>query len=582
MEKKLLVGIAIVALLLLVGVTSRDGKELTPQTEAPGELIRLGRFVLESDGTPLLEESFTLFFHPVDGYMLISQGTLSVGGEMISLAQQSQYDKDFLPLFYHLAAETPSGTQIISAQLGIAGLTMEVRVGLGRQSSVVADTSNIALLDNNLIGQYAVLLRAIRAETIDRNFTAAVPQLLTSLPARISGPNVVSFRSGEDVYEGKGFELQLADTAILLIEHEGVLVGLVNRTRGTVAYDVDRFPQGIDVEAEARHEPAAEGLVEHEIAFASGNLALAGTLTTPEGGMAPFTAAVFVHGSGPVDRDGNAVGLTMDAYRQLAHALARAGVASLRFDKRGVGASDGVFNSASRSDLLDDLHAAVEALRSQPNVNPDRIILIGHSEGAYLSLLLAAEDPSISGIILLAGAARPLDEITRWQVESLLKSQGATQAQIAAALLQQDQYIAFVESSEGEWGDYSVASLQEALPWLVETSAEQLLATPLALSWLREHYLDEPADSFRAVGVPVLSINGEKDSQVPASEAGLIRQLLEEAGNEDVTALVLADLNHLLRHHPEEPNLVYRHLDEPVDPRVIEAVTEWVIERFAR
>ena len=118
------------------------------------------------------------------------------------------------------------------------------------------------------------------------------------------------------------------------------------------------------------------------------------------------------------------------------------------------------------------------------------------------------------------------------------------------------------------------------MPWLTEEAAIQLKSTPLSLEWLREHYLDEPADMIRVVGVPVLLINGEKDAQVPASEAGLLDELLREGGNEDVAAVVLPDLNHLLRHHPEEPNLVYRHLDEPVDPRVIDAVTEWATERL--
>jgi len=77
-----------------------------------------------------------------------------------------------------------------------------------------------------------------------------------------------------------------------------------------------------------------------------------------------------------------------------------------------------------------------------------------------------------------------------------------------------------------------------------------------------------------------LIVNGEKDAQVPSSEAALLEEILREGGNGDVTVYVLPDLNHLLRRHPEEPNLVYRHLDEPVDPRVIDAVLDWASERL--
>jgi dipeptidyl aminopeptidase/acylaminoacyl peptidase len=153
-----------------------------------------------------------------------------------------------------------------------------------------------------------------------------------------------------------------------------------------------------------------------------------------------------------------------------------------------------------------------------------------------------------------------------------------SEEQIVEALKQQDQYIAFVRESTGQWSDYSAQQLQEALPWLTQEAAQQLLATPLSLTWLREHYLDDPLKAIRQVTCPVLIINGEKDLQVPAAEAEQLRITLVEAGNDDVVALVLPDLNHLLRHHPGEPSLVYRHIDDPVDPRVIEIITEWLAE----
>jgi hypothetical protein len=80
---------------------------------------------------------------------------------------------------------------------------------------------------------------------------------------------------------------------------------------------------------------------------------------------------------------------------------------------------------------------------------------------------------------------------------------------------------------------------------------------------------------------PVLIVQGGKDFQVPSGEAQLLSSALKEAGNSDVTLALLPDLNHLMRHHPEEPNLTYRHLAEPVDPGVIEAVTEWVVKHSA-
>jgi len=319
----------------------------------------------------------------------------------------------------------------------------------------------------------------------------------------------------------------------------------------------------------------------------SGDLSLAGTLRLPLADNDVYPAALFIHGSGPVNRDGNAVDLAtgnivmeIDVYRQLAAALSDVGIASFRFDKRGVGDSEGDAMLASRSDLLDDARAAIQALREQPEIDPNRIILIGHSEGSYLAPVLAVEDPDMAGVVLLAGGARALDAITRWQVESLLGQQGIEGAALEAALAQQDQYTAFVEASQGEWSDYTVAELQAEISWLSEDAAAQLKASPLALSWLREHYLAEPAEVITQLQDPVLIVSGEKDFQVPSSEAGLLSELLATAGNDDVIVYVFPDLNHLLRYHPEEPNLTYRHVNEPVDPRVIEVVQDWILERF--
>ncbi|UCF10716.1 MAG: alpha/beta fold hydrolase [Candidatus Bipolaricaulota bacterium] len=582
MSTKLLFILALVAgavAAVFVGLALRESP--AGQTaDAGGELIDAGRFVLRTNGAVVLDEEYTLFFHPADGYMLVSQATLFVAGEEIRLAQQTQYGLGFVPVAYQLAAETASGTQLVSAQMGIAGLTMEVRVGLSRQSAEVANVAPIALLDNNLVSHYVALLLALRVEALDRSFTAAIPQALLSLPAKADGPNQVMFRSGETVEKGKRFDLLIGDTSILLIAQDGRLVALINEAQGSIAYDVDRHPEGIELIAEDEGEDDAAEMDSRDVVFSSDGLTLAGTLSPSEEPRGPGPAVLFLHGSGPIDRDGNAPGLEMDAYRQLARGFSGAGIGSLRYDKRGVGESEGDARTASRDDLVRDARAAIAVLRAQPEADPTRVILVGHSEGAYLAAILAQEDPLIAGVVLLSGAARALDEITRWQVETLLRAAGAEEAQIAASLAHQDEYVAFVEQSVGEWADYDVAAIREALPWMTEGEAAALLDTPLGLSWLREHYLEDTEAILAGVTQPVLALHGDRDAQVPYEEAERIVAVLQAAGNADASALVLPELNHLLRHHPEEPNLVYRHLGEPVDPRVSDAVIGWILERF--
>ena len=582
MDNKILVIAAILGVILLVGVICP--REKLPvadrQGEVRGELVDTGRFILEQAGVPVIEETYTLFFSPEEGYILLSEATIAAGDETINLAQQYQLDRDFTPVVYHLGADTPSGSQIITAQMSPAGLQMEV-LGVSDEplTAEVPDSQNTLILDNSLISHYVVLLMAAETNAIDRDFTAAVPQALLSLPARLHGPDTVEFTSGETAYQGKLYELKLGDLSVYLVTHTGRLAGVAIPTQAALAYNADLFPQGIALELHEEPEAPVERLLEEEVSFESAGLTLSGTLALPEGITEPVPGVLFIHGSGPVDRDGNAPRMKMDAYRQLAHALAQSGIGSLRYDKRGVGASEGVSAKASRDDLVDDVRAALAALRAAEGIDPQRCFLIGHSEGSYLAPIIAAEDPDLAGLVLLGAAGRSLDQITRWQVETLARAQGMSEEQIAEALKQQDQYITFVKESTGQWSNYSAQQLQEVLPWLMQQAAQQLLATPLSLTWLREHYLDDPLETIRQVTCPVLIINGEKDLQVPAAEAELLCTTLEEAGNEDATALILPDLNHLLRNHPEEPSLVYRHIDDPVDPRVIETVTEWLKQR---
>ncbi|MCX6094683.1 MAG: alpha/beta fold hydrolase [Candidatus Bipolaricaulota bacterium] len=579
MNTKLLLILGAVLGVLLLAFVLPHSEGPTKGPDEMGTQIAAGRFAVEQAGVRLLDESYTLLARPEGGYILLSQGEIHAPDQTVKLSQETDYGRDYAPSSYDLTAESKTGRQTISARSAQSGLVMEARAGLVHQANTIKDAKEIALLDNNVVSHYAVLLLALRAGALKTTFTAAIPQLLVGLPAKAEGPEKVEFRSGDEVLEGTAFRVHIGDTAIVLVEREGRLVGLVNETQGIVAFDSAVLPKGFAIIEEPGQEGSRVG-IESEVAFPSGDLTLAGTLTLPASGREPFPAALLIHGSGPVDRDENAPGLKTDVFRQLAEALAASGIASFRFDKRGVGESGGDAASASRADLLDDVRAALDALRAQPEVDGGRIVLIGHSEGAYLAPIVVAEDPKIAGLVLLAGAARSLAEITRWQVETLLRLQGASDEQVSAALAQEDQYLAFVKGSEGEWDDYSFDELKRSMPWLTEQAASALVATPLSLSWLREHYTDDPQAWLRRVSVPVLVVNGGKDLQIPSSEADGIRAALAEGKNPEVTIRALDDLNHLLRHHPEAPSLTYRHLDEPVDARVLDAVTTWLKRHF--
>jgi hypothetical protein len=466
--------------------------------------------------------------------------------------------------------------------MGITGLHMETRIGQAHQSADIPDARKTFILDNNLLSHYVVLLMAAQAGVVQGDFTAAIPQALLTIPSSLKGPQAVEFTSGEERYQGALYDLRMGDIAIELVVYNGRLAGVFIPAQSVEGYNPNLFKDGISLEQrqpEAQALPA--GVREREITFKSKKVTLSGTLTLPEGAREPVPAVLFVHGSGPLDRDENAPGMVINVFRELAYALAQVGVGSLRYDKRGVGKSEGSFIDASRDDLLADVDAALTTLKATREIDADRCFLLGHSEGGYLVPALAATDSTIAGLILLAAPARSLAEITRWQVETLARMKGLSEDEIAEALAQEDEFISFVKSSSGQWSDYSFDDLKEAMPWLTEEKAEEMRHS-FSLAWLREHYLQNPLENIRRITCPVLLLYGEKDLQIPETEGKLFSEGLKQAGNTDATVQIFPDLNHLLRYHPEAPNLVFRHVDQPVDPRVVDAVTGWVLEHSVR
>jgi dipeptidyl aminopeptidase/acylaminoacyl peptidase len=231
-------------------------------------------------------------------------------------------------------------------------------------------------------------------------------------------------------------------------------------------------------------------------------------------------------------------------------------------------------------DLLADLRVALTSLEGTEGIDPQQVFLLGHSEGGILAPIIATGNTDLNGVVLLAAPAHSLDWIIRGQIEQVNREAEKSEDQVQRALAQEDQFLDFVRNSNGDWSDYTFEQLVEAMPWLTDVKFIELKM--LSLSWLRQHFHHDPIETIKNVTCPVLIIQGEKDYQVPPSEADLLYAAIAEAGNTDVTVNKLPDLNHLMRHHPEEPNLTYRHLGEPVDGRVTEEITTWITEHVAK
>ena len=148
---------------------------------------------------------------------------------------------------------------------------------------------------------------------------------------------------------------------------------------------------------------------------------LAGTLTLPKSASRtkPVSAIVTVTGSGPQDRDEN-IGLPgFRPFRQIADSLARRGIAVLRMDDRGTGASGGTFKGSTSADFAEDVRAGLAYLRTRPEIRADRLGVLGHSEGAIIAPMVAEKEPTLRAIVLLAGIAQPGRTALHFQLKNL-------------------------------------------------------------------------------------------------------------------------------------------------------------------
>lgn len=250
---------------------------------------------------------------------------------------------------------------------------------------------------------------------------------------------------------------------------------------------------------------------------------LSGTLRLPAGVAKP-AVVVLVAGSGPTDRDGNnPMGLKPNTLRQLAESLGAAGIASYRFDKRGVAASmaPGLQESALRFETYaDDIVAIVRALASDGRTG--RAVIVGHSEGALLGLL-AAPQAGVAGYVSIAGVARPPQEVLHEQLA----------AQLPPPLLAQaDSVLAQLAA-----GRQPVAS-PKGLEMLFRPSVQ-----PYLVSWFR--HSGEAA--IRRWSGPCLILQGTHDVQVPAAEAERLK-----AAQPRCELTVLPGMNHVLKTTPAD------------------------------
>jgi hypothetical protein len=294
--------------------------------------------------------------------------------------------------------------------------------------------------------------------------------------------------------------------------------------------------------------------VESPYTIKSGALELGGTLVLPRDAKGRIPVAVIIAGSGPTDRNGNSMmGIRPNSYAQLAWQLAEHGIASLRYDKRGMPGTKGTFDMTKMTldDFAADARAAAESLAHDARFS--RVVLLGHSEGSSLALIAARAGAPIAGVISVSGLGRPLGVVMREQLARQFDS---------ATLVRYD--TAMAQYLRGE-------QPKDVPPQLGP------LFVPVNLSFMKSLSSFDPPAAIRAVRQPVLIVQGGRDLQVTVADAERLHAAKPEA------QLVVVPLaNHVLKQTTDTTLMgqmpTYQNPTVAIMPDVANAIADWIIK----
>jgi uncharacterized protein len=303
-----------------------------------------------------------------------------------------------------------------------------------------------------------------------------------------------------------------------------------------------------------------------DVTFYSGGYTLAGTFTEA---AEPVAAALLITGSGRTDRDSSARlpggrTLRIGVDRAVAGALGAARVSTLRFDKRGVGSSDGDYLACGMDDRRADVRAALGWLAARTEGLP--LLAVGHSEGAFYAAELAAgaaADRAVAGAVLTGVGARPGEQILTWQAEMI----AARLPVLARAVLRVTRTD--VLRTQRKRLDRLKASRADVV---------RIQGVRVNARWIRDFLAYDPRPVLASITVPVLAVTGGQDVQVPPADVAAIGHLVRGP----FEGHVVGDLSHLLRPDPGSagPRAYRRAVRQPVSPEYLELVTGWVVSHW--
>jgi pimeloyl-ACP methyl ester carboxylesterase len=527
---------------------------------AAGAQTATHRLLVFLNGTSIGTEDSTLR-RSAEGWTINGTGRLSPPIDLTTRQLVIRYDSDWKPI-----ALTVDGTlkgsalKVTTTFSGTAATSSVTQFG---QSSDKKDlvSSDTIVLPNLFFASYeAFAMRLSSLTTPDaalRVYVAPQMEIAVSVkaldPQTIETPRTaISARRFALTFQNPGGALP----AEIWIDSSGRLLRFDVPAQGlaVVREDISSVSARRQNITRAGDEP---------IRIPANGFTLVGTVSKPAGApdaKGRYPAIVLVAGSGPVDRDETVAGIPI--FGQLAGALADAGYLVVRYDKRGVGQSGGRAETATLYDYADDLLAVVRALKDRKDVDDERIVLVGHSEGGWISLIAADREDDIRGLVLIgtpsgSGADLVLEQQTYLLEQSELSPEERQkrvdlQKRVQAAVL-----------GKGDWSGVPEALRKQA-----------------DIPWFRSLLAFSPDELIGKLRHPILVIQGELDRQVAAHHADRLGELARARKKVPETAtkvVKLPGINHLLVPAKTGNPSEYPMLEQKeITPAVGQAIVEWL------
>lgn len=306
---------------------------------------------------------------------------------------------------------------------------------------------------------------------------------------------------------------------------------------------------------------ALHPFTEEEVTFQNGESIFSGTLAIPTDGD-KHPAMILISGSGMTDRDENIFGFK--PFKMIAQHFAQHGIAVLRYDDRGAGKTEGKSEVESTfAELAQDVEQAIDFLKKRPEIDAERIGLMGHSAGGVIAPLVASENSEVAFIILMAGTGVKGEELLIEQVDAILKANGVSDEDIKSVNELNLMIYQLVEQVEDkielqnrieevltdnfekipEIQRANISDKETFIDYFAAQQVEQLHSP-----WFRDFLAYDPKPALEKVKCPTLLLFGGLDTQVTeAQNRPPMETALTNGGNTDIKTIVFPQANHLFQ-----------------------------------